>query len=151
MGRIKPSALPFLAVTIVTKQHSLFYCLNIEASNHMDHPLLWSLGHCLLGTQANLPILSLCWSPVLNQNGHIWSSTIDLIVGPWKASMCFANAAITAANLQDNFYIQPLIKEAHLGMDDFLRGARGLWERDTKKVWPRLKLLPAGLKRNRGY
>lgn len=65
--------------------------------------------------------------------------------------MCFANAAITAANLQDNFYIQPLIKEAHLGMDDFLRGAWGLWERDVEQVWPCLWLLPTGLNTIRGY
>lgn len=33
------------------------------------------------------------------------------IVSLWKESMCFANAALAAANLRDNFYIQTLIKE----------------------------------------
>lgn len=33
------------------------------------------------------------------------------IVSQWKESMCFANAALAAANLRDNFCIQPLIKE----------------------------------------
>ncbi len=33
------------------------------------------------------------------------------IVSQWKESMCFANAALAAANLRDNFDIQSLIKE----------------------------------------
>lgn len=56
--------------------------------------------------------LSICsWDPPLNQNRHLWPDTMGGIVPPWKESMCFANAALAAANLRDNFYIQPLIKE----------------------------------------
>lgn len=47
----------------------------------------------------------------LNQNRHLWPDTIGSIVSLWKESMCLANAALAAANLRDNLYIQPLIKE----------------------------------------
>lgn len=36
---------------------------------------------------------------------------MGVIVSLWKGCMCFANAALAAANLRDNFNIQPLIKE----------------------------------------
>jgi len=56
--------------------------------------------------------LSICfWDPFLNQNRHLWPDTMGSIVPLWKESMCFANAALAAASLRDNFYIQPLIKE----------------------------------------
>lgn len=50
-------------------------------------------------------------APFLNQNRHLWSDTMGVIVSLWKDSMCFANAALAAANLRDNFCFQPLIKE----------------------------------------
>lgn len=56
--------------------------------------------------------LSIClYDPLLNQTGHLWTHTMGRIVSVWKESMCFANAALAAANLRDNLYIQPLIKE----------------------------------------
>lgn len=68
---------------------------------------------CVIPVFADIPSsLSIClWDPLLNQNRHLWPDTMDSIVSPWKESMCFANAALAAANLRDNFCIQPLIKE----------------------------------------
>lgn len=48
---------------------------------------------------------------LLHQNRHLWPDTKGRIVPAWKESMCFANAALAAANLGDNLRIQPLIKE----------------------------------------
>lgn len=97
------------------------------------------------------PALSCCRRAVLNLNRQLWSNTIAFIVGAWKASMCFANAIPATANLQDNFYIQSLIKEAHLGMDDFLRGASRLWERAEEWAWAYVVLLPPSVNRSLSY
>lgn len=59
----------------------------------------------------SLRIVFLLVRSLFHQNRHLWPNTMGSIVCPWKESMCFANAALAAANLQDNLYIQPLIKE----------------------------------------
>lgn len=97
------------------------------------------------------PALSCCRRPILNLNRQLWNNTIAFIVGAWKASMCFANAIPATANLQDNFYIQALIKKAHLGMDDFLRGAWRLWEKGEEWAWAYVVLLPPSVNRSWSY
>lgn len=60
---------------------------------------------------ALFPLFIVClWDLLLNQNRHLRPDTMGSIVSLWKESMCFADA-LAAANLRDNFYIQPLIKE----------------------------------------
>lgn len=50
--------------------------------------------------------------------------------------MCFANAVVEAANLRDNLYIQPLIKEHGYAWMTSSKVPGGLWERASERVWP---------------